>query len=476
MSRLLGSTLAAALSISLLAGCPDREVVEVVPVPDNVLDKSVPVNLNRNLDLLFVIDNSGSMAAEQASLARNFPEFINVLNTIPGGLPDVHIGVVSSNVGAAGASGVPGCSAQGDDGNLQVGLASANCAATYGLQGTFISDIAQQNGSRTQNYNGDLPGLFSCMATVGTGGCGFEMHLESAWRALQPGKNPGFYRQDAYLGVIFVADEDDCSTEMGAMFGDPTAGLNSPLGPRTSFRCHEFGVVCENDPNPRAFGNKTGCKARDNSQYQFEVEKYVNFFRTLKSDPSLVIVAGILGTFDAGSGNLTVGQDPAATAAQGTPAVQRSCGFNPNDEHAGASPPVRIAKFLTAFPDRNTQTSICDENLSDALVQIAALLKLAIGDPCIDTPLADRNPDRDGDQYECTVLDVTNPNSDSPVETVIPQCGNPRTTPCWELVEDEEQCPMAWMNYAIKVDRGGATPPTGTVMRMQCVTESTPSN
>src|SRR4029079_17194936 len=98
----------------------------------------------------------------------------------------------------------------------------------------------------------------------------FEMHLESMYRALQPGKNPNFYRAGAYLGVIVMADEDDCSTEMGAMFGDPTAVLNSPLGPRTSFRCFEFGIQCDNDPNPRAFGTKRGCKPRPNSQYMYE--------------------------------------------------------------------------------------------------------------------------------------------------------------------------------------------------------------
>jgi hypothetical protein len=61
------------IGLSLLAGCPDREVSEVIPIQDPVLDKSIPVNINRKLDIMFVVDNSGSMLAEQQQLVDNFP-------------------------------------------------------------------------------------------------------------------------------------------------------------------------------------------------------------------------------------------------------------------------------------------------------------------------------------------------------------------------------------------------------------------
>ena len=54
---------------------------------DSVAD--VPVELNRDLDILFVIDNSGSMAEEQASLATNVNRFINVLSNIPDNFPEL---------------------------------------------------------------------------------------------------------------------------------------------------------------------------------------------------------------------------------------------------------------------------------------------------------------------------------------------------------------------------------------------------
>ena len=61
-------------AVLLLAACPDREVSELTPDQGKVEYKDIPVTVNRDLDLLFVIDNSGSMGEEQASLRANFPE------------------------------------------------------------------------------------------------------------------------------------------------------------------------------------------------------------------------------------------------------------------------------------------------------------------------------------------------------------------------------------------------------------------
>ncbi|HVV86501.1 MAG TPA: vWA domain-containing protein [Kofleriaceae bacterium] len=470
MRRLLLAS-AGLLACAVLSACPDRDVTEVNPIQDNVDKKLIPVTLNRDLDLLFVIDNSGSMAGEQASLAANFPTFISVLQQIEGGLPNIHIGIVSSNVGAAGQASVPGCAGQGDDGNL---LVKAGCT---GLTGQFISDVADATGNRVKNYTGDLGQLFSCMAQLGTGGCGFEMHLESMYRALQPGKNPGFYRAGAYLGVIVIADEDDCSTEMGAMFGDPTAGLNSPLGPRTSFRCFEFGIECDNDPNPRAFGTKSGCKPRENSQYMYEIDKYIDFLKGLKEDPTLVIAASIVGVTDEDTREAIVGPDPMTPQ---NPELEKSCFVvDPNDPNDGAVPSFRLVGWARAFANRNSVTSICAANLSDALNNIANLLKLAIGNPCLTKQLADRDPsttcDRatgNGCEYECSVADVRNPNSDNREENIIEACDkNGNTPPCWKISVDAMQCTNDPGQLKIEVNRGGGSPPSGTYLEVQCVTE-----
>jgi hypothetical protein len=60
----------------------------------------------RPIDLLFVIDNSASMAAKQGLLLQSLATMMLGLEKLEGGLPDVRIGVVSTDLGAGqGAAG-----------------------------------------------------------------------------------------------------------------------------------------------------------------------------------------------------------------------------------------------------------------------------------------------------------------------------------------------------------------------------------
>ena len=475
MRRFVVPALAGLFAGSLLTGCPDRSLSEVNPIQDHVHQASIPVNLNRNIDILFLVDNSGSMAEEQMSLSNNFPAFINVLNTIEGGLPDVHIGVISTNVGTGGAN-IGGCSSasrpEGDDGNLLTNMCT-------GLTGQFISDIKQPDGSRTTNYTGDLATLFTCMARLGTTGCGFEQPLESIKRALSPGKNPGFLREDAYLAIVIISDEDDCSAQPGGgLFADATGSITSTLGPRTSFRCAEFGVECDNDPNPRSFGPRTGCVPRVGSPYMQDVMPYVQFVKDLKDNDRNIIVAGIIGNVD-DQRSMDVVPDPDDATR---PAVGASC----TSASGVAFPPFRIQAFLEQFPERNSITTICNDQLSDALQDIAQLIRIAVGNPCINRELADRNPNIPLTQPECSVADVENPDDEETrVERIIPastivdpltglpdastSCGS-GTPPCWGFKRDPVQCPLAPDNISIEVFRAGASVPLGTVLEVQCVT------
>ena len=75
------------------------------------------------VDLLFMVDNSGSMREEQEALRRELPKLIQGLTS---GLrsdgstfapaKDLHLGVVSSDMGLIGIQGIPGCDGLGDDG------------------------------------------------------------------------------------------------------------------------------------------------------------------------------------------------------------------------------------------------------------------------------------------------------------------------------------------------------------------------
>src|SRR4051794_8991113 len=69
---------------------------------------------NRNLDVLFMIDNSSSMRLSQTNLLNNFPTFMNVLKGLPGGLPNIHVAVISQDVGAGDGS-IAGCASDNNN-------------------------------------------------------------------------------------------------------------------------------------------------------------------------------------------------------------------------------------------------------------------------------------------------------------------------------------------------------------------------
>ncbi len=482
MRKAVTTSLFALLGAGLLAGCPDRTISEVNPEQGRVEFKDIPVNLNRNVDILFVIDNSGSMSDKQTNLRNNFSNFIDVLNTIQGGLPDVHIGVVSSDMGSKGEEdatpgpgvgtvGQGGCANTGDGGKLLLGQAT-------GVTGNFISDIKLPDNTRQKNYTGDLATTFGQMATVGDRGCGFEQHLASMRAALDNNpNNAGFIRADAFLAVVFLADEDDCSMSHSTLLG-PDGG---PLGPQQSFRCTRFGVKCDVGGSTDAAMNQVGvkdqCHPDDGSQYVQLVSKYVDFLKGVKSDDSKVIVAGILGTNDPFAVELR------QINGQQQPALAHSCRYEGADgvlntaDDEVADPPIRLSFFLSQFPNRSTQETICQADLSGGLQQIGELLKAAVGNPCIEGTLADVDPNTPGDQFECTVSYVNNFGKPNQTETVLPQCigtGDAATNkPCWELVVDAMQCPQG-SNLILKVNDDSA-PPTDTHIIANCVTQVGPS-
>src|SRR5215813_11253142 len=80
----------------VLAGCPDRTISPVITVQDPAVTKVIPVETD--IDLLFVIDNSGSTQDKQIIFAQNFHNFVAALDGFPTGRPNLHIGVVTSTV------------------------------------------------------------------------------------------------------------------------------------------------------------------------------------------------------------------------------------------------------------------------------------------------------------------------------------------------------------------------------------------
>ena len=116
---------------------------------------------NRNLDVLFMVDNSSSMRLQQANLTTNFPMFMDALKALPGGLPNIHVAVVSSDMGA-GDGNIAGCNSTGGGNGVFQYTARGTCTATNLQAGnTYISNVGGQ-----ANYTGDISNVFTCIATL----------------------------------------------------------------------------------------------------------------------------------------------------------------------------------------------------------------------------------------------------------------------------------------------------------------------
>src|SRR3954451_15073755 len=70
------------------------------PVAGSEAKQHFELNPIHEVDLLFVVANTPGMASRQKELARNLPVLFQELGKGPAGLPDLQVGVVSTDLGA----------------------------------------------------------------------------------------------------------------------------------------------------------------------------------------------------------------------------------------------------------------------------------------------------------------------------------------------------------------------------------------
>jgi MYXO-CTERM domain-containing protein len=338
---------------------------------------------NRNLDVLFMVDNSSSMRLSQMNLASNFSNFIDPLKALPGGLPNIHIAVVSSDMGA-GTGNITGCSTTGDNGVFHFAPTGTCTATTLQSGATYISNV---NG--TANYTAaDITTVFSCIAALGDTGCGFEHQFASVLRALgadgmpAPTENQGFLRSDALLAIIMVTNEDDCSARAGTNLYDTTSSilLRSDLGPPSNFRCNEFGHVCDGQRPPREAPNEdvsasvmlNNCTSSECDGSLVPVAEFVARLKALKAAPNSEIVVGAITgpatPYTVTWKNPSVADTSCNAASCPWPQIAHSC---TSADGSFADPSVRISDWVKAFGTNGITSSICDASFAPALQQIA---------------------------------------------------------------------------------------------------------
>ena len=455
--------------IPSLLGCTDRSLSGPGLTPTVVVDQGPPFIVNRNVDLLFVIDDSSSMRLSQDNLVRNFPVLMNALQNFPGGLPNIHIAVVSTDMGAGDGS-IAGCDATGGKNGIFQYTARGACTAT-GLNpgATFISDIGG-----VKNYSGNLADTFSCIAALGEQGCGFEQPFAALKRALgadgqpAPAENQEFLRPDAYLAIIMIGNEDDCSATAGSPLYDTAANstLSSVLGPVANFRCNEFGHICDGVPPLRIAPNNdvnatraySSCQPSDGAGLLLSVSDTAARIKALKNDPGQVLVAAITGP---PSPYTVQWKEPSISDEAGPwPLIAHSCTAA---DGSFADPAIRTTAFVNEFGANGLLLPICDADFAPALHRVADLIIDHFAKPCIAGTVAKR-PGTDRD--DCQVVTTMPDGQGDFAKTVVAPCADTGGAgPCWQLAPGENGC--SGQSVTVVPDAAVAVPAWQSI-RAQC--------
>jgi len=330
------------LVASLINGCLSPPLKELNPCLVQGVTIKQDVRKIEKVDLLFMIDNSDSMAEEQGKLKEQIPRLIKVLMTgdkTPENTSedkdftpakDIHLAVVSSDMGLPtmldenNPDKLRHCLGAGDDGYFLADATLAisqnmNCpGATDGAYPIFLQHVRgdQESTAETLQSAEYLSSEFACMATLGTGGCGFEMQLEAPLKALWPSQIDHLNQAQQQLNIKFLADPNTGSQGHGDM--ENKAFLRgTPYHPTESDKLSLLAIILISDEEDCSAGAKGNldflssnfsgvtnkalnlrCYYDDlnNLGNKYPVDRYINGFKMLRPEyKDLVVFAAIVG-------------------------------------------------------------------------------------------------------------------------------------------------------------------------------------
>lgn len=154
--------------------------------------------LQAKVDILFIVDDSGSMYSHQQNLSDNIDLFTKGL--VQNRFIDYHIGVISTAEGANNYSGAgPGAGR---------------------LSGSNVKFVTRKTPDAEVELKNNI--------LIGTSGDGYEKVFSPMKLALtEPnlsGWNQGFYRKDAFVAIVVITDAEDQSHQRNGQprpAGDP---------------------------------------------------------------------------------------------------------------------------------------------------------------------------------------------------------------------------------------------------------------
>jgi hypothetical protein len=435
--------------------CISHPLTQPVPEPEQQTDLYITVAPIRKLDLVFMVDNSPSMAPKVKKMNEQFSKLLVALkDPTDGTYPDLRVSLIDSDLGTGGAypnsscgpNSTNGNNAYGDVGNFQM-----RGATDCGMKSSDALWIEYTKGSPV-NYNGNsdaINSVFACLATnLGTIGCGEEHQLQAFEFALNAtnlhtdkyANQNSFLRPEAYLGLVFLSDEDDCSAATNdGMFGDKT----ELRGESASLRCATRAHACDGHnltdsgpsyPTNAAFETDfKNCSAREDACSNptdvgggaatdtsvgtscsplKSVKKMANEIKSLKGElaDEKILVAGIFGwprngsdgTPDFSNAKYKIDLVPNTNSADTAhPKVYDYWPVCYDPDHApsskteynadawgyGAEGGLRMSAYIDEFGDNGLKYSICEKDFTNAMKGIGDAIAKKLTNLCVNAKL-----------------------------------------------------------------------------------------
>jgi hypothetical protein len=378
-------------------GGPTTNATTVGPGTDPTVDPdegtSGPMPTERAVDILFVVDNSGSMGEEQAKLAIAIDTLVAALDeAVPP--VDYRIAVTTSD------NGNPWCGTTGPEAGQLRATSCRSRQSEFVFNGAVVVDVTQQacldvcsletldiddgkpwidvhRSTGTTNVGDAVVDNLRCMLPQGIDGCGFESQLESLWKSIrrsQTDSDPayGFHRDTALLATIIVTDEVDCSynNEWETIFlpdGNRVFWSDPMSASPTSAVCWNAGVACRgagvyecHAVNLDVNGSEVADADADADAVLRPVARY--------TDELL-----LLGAYAFAIDGVALDGSVVYADSLGDPQFQNDYGIGPGCEtdDGRAVPPVRIHEMTATVSDSVHESSVCAAGFEDGLATFA---------------------------------------------------------------------------------------------------------
>lgn len=398
-SQTSGSGSASASDTSSGPGTTEGPTTNEPPDGSSSTGDIPPGERSSALDVLFIVDDSGSMSVPQSDLAANISSFTGPL--IAAGF-DTHVAVTTTD---AGNLWCQGSSISDPENGAFVGTSCRDrltdftfagqqtlnaeatclehCSESWSPDGTWF-DASESDGAA-------LDEALGCLLPQGIAGCGFESTLESMHNALL-GAPSDFLRPNAHLAIVILTDEADCSFVRGPdnQIMEDVFGMDGPRtfwslpeeNVPTSAVCWNAGVNCASgdcetvDLDP--FGNPT---SDPNASSLHPIDGYLDNLIALRDERrpngGELFVYGIVGvpTDYPETGTLTYAEGPDAMnpmSFQARYGIAPGCTrTNGTEIVTEAVPPARM-RALIENPEIDGQLfSICSDDMGPALQAMA---------------------------------------------------------------------------------------------------------